>query len=148
MKKLFLAILLSIGIALSGCAGMMKTGTQPDTKTLPGVQYITMDFFSNGKLTYIPNHIRINEPIWMPNYQPMDNDFAWCHFSIDTEKMSFFIKESATDPKILLLIYGKIDNTGKPNMEFYIYDGKPYPVKTTEDSAKAYYRLKTGQEII
>lgn len=142
MKKLLIALILAIGIAVGGCVTTGPGGTSPDTTTLPRTEYIELDFFENGTIYYIPNHIRANEPIWAADYNELSDTIVLLNFTRRDEFCSFLC--NVENDTILMVVYGKLGI----EREYYIYDEKPYPTKVDKETAENYYNSFKPEETI
>jgi len=133
-------ILISLGIALGGCA---TTGPGGETKsTIPQMEYQDIDVWKNGNITKVPAYMDAKSAKW---YFELNKVKGNIKAGIFTNK--YDVHERITlvcdvkKKQVLLLVY---DNG--TTFDFYIYDGKQYPTKTTEQSAKAYMKLITSKE--
>jgi hypothetical protein len=142
MKKLFLTFMLIAGLMLGSCVGMNKGSMTPDTVTMPGIEYQTLDFFDNGTSYFIPIHIRVLEPIWTPGVSRLTDTILTMNFTIPEEQVTFIINDEKMT--ILALLFAK----NGEDTERYIYDGKPYPIKVTEAEMDAYMDTQSEQEDI
>lgn len=147
MKKLFVTLMIVAGLMFGGCAGSMmnQTGMQPDVKSMPSVEYQALDFFDDGKPYYVPNHIRALEPIWYPSSERLTDSIMLIHFSMAEEKITFVVDDKKMIILALLYGYGEA-GIDEAIMEFYIYDGKPYPVKVTDREMETYINIQKEQE--
>jgi len=143
MKKLLIAILLSIGLALGG--GWTGCAKNPGMEsTIPDMQYDEIDFFKDGKAVIkVPAYIDATSDKWMLQVYPIIGELKSAVFTNQD-----FLKEKVTvvvnvkQRKVFLIAY----NDGATALDFYIYDGKQYPTKTTEEAARAYMKLITEKE--
>jgi hypothetical protein len=139
--KLFLAILLSIGIAFGGCA--TNPGNSIES-TIPNMEYDDIDVFKDGNITKVPKYIDAPASKWYSYYTKLTNTIKVGNYTnkykLD-EKITLIC--DIVNSKVLLLVYGN----GEEVLDFYIYNGKQFPTKTTEDAAKAYMKLITKQVI-
>lgn len=148
MKKLFLAILLGISIALGGCAGMTKnTGT---VSTIPNMQYEDIAFFGDKGIVYkVPLFIGASEGKWQSDITRITTNLVSVNFySVDGTEYAVYVINK-TKLTILTLSYMRKGLDGEVNKEvYYIYDGKPYPVEVNKEIFAKYLTELTAQESI